>query len=135
MEDILTDEVLLRYVVVDDNESVYKFINCTLQDYGWIHFEQNFSYLSDAICYLRENNKVDVVFLELELPDLFGFEIFEQLKELPHVVVITENMEKYAESICHHIDKGISAFLDKPIDSELLIKLMENFKNKKLKSV
>ncbi|MBO6051534.1 MAG: response regulator [Bacteroidales bacterium] len=135
MEDILTDEVLLRYVVVDDNESVYKFINCTLQDYGWIHFEQNFSYLSDAICYLRENNKVDVVFLELELPDLFGFEIFEQLKELPHVVVITENRKKYAESICHHIDKGISAFLDKPIDSELLIKLMENFKNKKLKSV
>ena len=135
MEDILTDEVLLRYVVVDDNESVYKFINCTLQDYGWIHFEQNFSYLSDAICYLRENNKVDVVFLELELPDLFGFEIFEQLKELPHVVVITENMKKYAESICHHIDKGISAFLDKPIDSELLIKLMENFRNKKLKSV
>lgn len=134
MEDILTDEVLLRYVVVDDNESVYKFINCTLQDYGWIHFEQNFSYLSDAICYLKEN-KVDVVFLEFVLPDLIGLEIFEQLKELPHVVMITENMKKYAESICHHIDKGISAFLDKPINSELLIKLMENFRNKKLKSV
>ena len=98
MEDILTDEVLLRYVVVDDNESVYKFINCTLQDYGWIHFEQNFSYLSDAICYLKKN-KVDVVFLEFLLPDLLGFDIFEQLKELPYVVMITENMEKYAESI------------------------------------
>lgn len=134
MEDILTDEVLLRYVVVDDNESVYKFINCTLQDYGWIHFEQNFSYLSDAICYLRKN-KVDVVFLEFVLPDLIGLEIFEQLEELPYVVITTANMNKFAESICHHIDRGISAFLDKPIDSELLIKLMENFRNKKLKSV
>ena len=134
MEDILADEVLLRYVVVDDNESVYKFINCTLKDYGWIHFEQNFSYLSDAICYLKKN-KVDVVFLEFVLPDLLGLEIFEQLKELPYVVVITAYMKKFAESICHHIDKGISAFLDKPIDSELLIKLMENFRDKKLKSV
>ena len=134
MEDILTDEVLLRYVVVDDNESVYKFINCTLQDYGWIHFEQNFSYLSDAICYLKAN-KVDVMFLEFVLPDLLGFDVFELLKELPHVVVITENMKKYAESICHNIDKGISAFLDKPIDSELLVKLMEDFRTKKLKSV
>ena len=134
MEDILADEVLLRYVVVDDNESVYKFINCTLKDYGWIHFEQNFSYLSDAICYLK-NNKVDVVFLEFVLPDLMGFEIFEQLKELPNVVVTTGYIKKYAECICHHIDKGISAFLDKPIDSELLIKLMENFRDKKLKSI
>ena len=134
MEDILTDEVLLRYVVVDDNESVYKFINCTLKDYGWIHFEQNFSYLSDAICYLRKN-KVDVVFLEFVLPDLIGLEIFEQLEELPYVVITTANMNKFAESICHHIDRGISAFLDKPIDSELLIKLMENFRDKKLKSV
>ena len=134
MEDILTDEVLLRYVVVDDNESVYKFINCTLQDYGWIQFERNFSYLSDAVCYLKKN-KVDVVFLEFVLPDLLGLEIFEQLKELPYVVMITADGKKFAESICHHIDKGISAFLDKPIDSELLIKLMENFRNKKLKSV
>lgn len=134
MEDILTDEVLLRYVVVDDNESVYKFINCTLQDYGWIHFERNFSCLSDAICFLK-NNRVDVVFLEFVLPDLMGLEIFEQLKELPYVVMLTGCMKKYAESICHHIDKGISAFLDKPIDSELLVKLMENFRRKKLKSV
>ena len=134
MEDILTDEVLLRYVVVDDNESVYKFINCTLQDYGWIHFERNFSYLSDAICYLKEH-KVDVIFLEWILPDLFGTEIFNQLKELPYVVMTTACMRKFAESICHHIDKGISAFLDKPIDSELLIKLMEDFRNRKLKSV
>ena len=134
MEDILTDEVLLRYVVVDDNESVYKFINCTLQDYGWIHFERNFSYLSDAICYLKDN-KVDVIFLECVLPDLFGIEIFNQLKELPYVVMTTAYMKKFAESICHHIDKGISAFLDKPIDSELLIKLMEDLRTKKLKSV
>ena len=134
MEDILADEVLLRYVGVDDNYSVYKFINCTLQDYGWIHFEQNFSCLSDAICYLKKN-KVDVVFLEVVLPDLLGLDIFEQLKELPYVVVITADGKRFAESICHHIDRGISAFLDKPIDSELLIKLMENFRDKKLKSV
>ena len=134
MEDILADEVLLRFVVVDDNESVYKFINCTLKDYGWIHFEQNFSCLSDAICYLKKN-KVDVVFLEVVLPDLLGLDIFEQLKELPYVVVITADGKRFAESICHHIDRGISAFLDKPIDSELLIKLMENFRDKKLKSV
>lgn len=134
MKDILTDEVLLRYVVVDDNESVYKFINCTLQDYGWIHFEQNFSCLSDAICFLKKN-RVDVVFLEFVLPDLMGLEIFEQLNDLPYIVMLTGCMKKYAESICHHIDKGISAFLDKPIDSELLVKLMENFRRKKLKSV
>lgn len=103
-------------------------------NYGWIHFERNFSYLSDAICYLKEH-RVDVVFLEFVLPDLIGLEIFEQVKELPYVVVITAYMKEFAESICHHIDKGISAFLDKPIDSELLIKLMEDFRDKKLKSV
>ncbi|MEO1288231.1 MAG: response regulator [Chloroflexota bacterium] len=67
-----------------------------------------------------------VVLLDLNLPDIHGVDILkvirQQSDDIPVVVLTTSNLEEEQEA-CHNL--GISAFLEKPFNSDMLLSLME----------
>lgn len=118
------------YVIVDDNPFISKMIQKILLEYEWLTFDRSFEYLADAICYLR-NCQADILFLDLDLPDMDGLEILNQVQELPYTIVVTGFMDKFSKSICYNINNGIEAFIEKPINPDLLLKIMVDFRKKK----
>ncbi len=88
---------------------------------------------SEAITLLN-NNYFDLVILDLELPDMYGYEIIDSAKEnnrFLSAIVLTGNGS--LETAIQALRKGVYDYLKKPIDSELLLRTIEKaIKHKQL---
>lgn len=119
MKDIYT------YIIVDDNPTTHSIIQNILKDCDWLICIRSFTCLSDAICYMKEV-KIDFLFLDLELPDMNGLEIFDLADDVPPIILVTGYMDQFSKNICSKIHKGITACIEKPVDPAELKNLMTN---------
>ena len=80
---------------------------------------------NDAVEKVKDNF-YDIIFLDVRLPDMTGFETFERMKKIdPQATVIM--MTGYAEEelIQSAVGAGAYAYLYKPFDMETVITLVE----------
>lgn len=80
---------------------------------------QKFSDINSASIYLKRNLSPDIIFLDLELPGVNGFQFLEMENAVYSQIIITSAYEKYAiKTFKFHV----ADFLLKPInESELVI--------------
>jgi putative two-component system response regulator len=90
---------ILHILIVEDNQADVDLIRETLPDTGLVSFRiESVSRLSDAFARLS-NEGVDLVLLDLGLPDSQGLETFHKLSEAtPHlpVIILTGNDDQEA---------------------------------------
>jgi two-component system LytT family response regulator len=65
-----------------------------------------------------EKNKPDLVFLDIEMPGMNGFEMLEQFTEIPFAIIFTTGYDQYAIKAIHF---SALDYLLKPIDPNELI--------------
>lgn len=94
---------------------------------------QTVSSASDAINYLN-NNKADVILLDIEMPNISGFEFLKDIREIPSymdapIIIVSGNS---GEDFLNKA-KNSSAFdvLTKPVKKEVLIDTIERSMAKK----
>jgi len=95
-------------LLVEDDEIFVAFLKRNLSFYSTLHLVSVAGSVSEAV-YFAQNNHIDVVFLDIQLPDGNGFDIIPHLHGKPAVVVIT-NHESYAFTAFEH---GVLDFLKK----------------------
>lgn len=76
-----------------------------------------------------EKIKPDLVFLDIEMPIMNGFEMLEQLKQIPFSVIFTTSYDQYAIKA---IRFSALDYLLKPIDPKELINAVQKIQGKKL---
>ncbi len=72
---------------------------------------------SDAISYLHTNN-IDLIFLDINMPELSGIEFLKTLLNPPHVIITTA----YSEYALEGYEYSVCDYLLKPIRYERFIK-------------
>jgi DNA-binding LytR/AlgR family response regulator len=84
----------------------------------------------DAIHFLNENT-VDLIFTDVNMPQMTGIELIQSLRKKPHIIFITANAE-YAVS---GFDLDITDFLVKPVTYDRFVKavnkVMDRIENSK----
>ena len=75
-----------------------------------------------------ERLKPDLVFLDIEMPAMNGFELLEQFKQIPFAVIFTTSYDQYAIKAFRF---SALDYLLKPIDREELQKAVQKVLNKK----
>ena len=100
-----------KSIVVDDDPISQKIVSKCIQRSGI--FEEPIL-LNDALG-LKEillKEKVDVIFLDIELPELSGLDFIKAFEDLPTIVLMS-NMKKYAVDA---FEFEVLDFLPKPIE-------------------
>jgi DNA-binding LytR/AlgR family response regulator len=126
---------MLNCVIVDDQQAAIDIIKDHLQQIPEITLLKTFD---DSIAALKflENNKVEVVFLDVQMPHMNGIEIIEVLKEkyqndLP-AFILTTGHAQYAVSSYEY---RVTDYLLKPIFfkrfKKAVEKVIENYNKKK----
>lgn len=82
----------------------------------------------DAINLLKKSDQnVDLIFLDIEMPEMDGIEFLKSLKSLPQVI-ITSSRDKYA---LQAFDFDVTDYLLKPISYSRFIQAVERALNRK----
>ena len=122
-------------LIIDDEEIVRNIVKdmLTNSDNNVISFSNGI----DAIQYYKDNyNKVDLVLLDIIMPELSGKEVFYNLKKInKNVNVIIFSGYTMDNSIQELLDKGVKDFIHKPVNKKILLKkisqILGNNENKK----
>ena len=76
-----------------------------------------------------EKSKPDVVFLDIEMPIMNGFEMLEHFKKIPFAVIFTTSYDQYAIKA---IRFSALDYLLKPIDEEELVNAIDKISSQKV---
>jgi DNA-binding LytR/AlgR family response regulator len=107
---------MITCIIVDDQKEAIGVIQDHLKKFPEIKTINFFTDSLEALVFLEKNQKIDLVFLDIEMPNLNGLDFIESLrqkygKQIPKFI-FTTGYHKYALS---GYEKGVVDFLIKPI--------------------
>ena len=108
----------IKILVVDDQVAVTAMIRFLLARAGC---ETQGALDAEKALRLAQTQVFDLITLDLEMPDLGGFLLFQKLRQIPHleetpVVFVSGNAT--IENQQHALDLGAADFIEKPFDTQ-----------------
>lgn len=107
-----------KVLIVEDDVSILMGLKFCLEQEGFV--VETASLGKDAL--EKVKNGFDLVLLDLNLPDMNGFQVLEEMKDIP-VIFLTANDEEV--SIVQGLDMGAEDYITKPFRTRELISRMK----------
>jgi len=122
----------LKCVIVEDEIMARKSLIKLCEKVDRLQLVQAFENADDALKALNEN-QIDLIFLDIELPGISGIEMLEKMSVIPQVIFTTGNKEYAYEAF----EYDVTDFLKKPITEIRFHKAVEKsiFKQEQLDAV
>ena len=114
-----------KVLIVDDDVRNIFSLTSVLEDHGMdVRFTENGK---DAIAALEEDPNVDVVLMDVMMPEMDGYETMKAIREKPEfkslpIIALTAKAMKGDREKC--IAAGASDYIMKPVDTDQLISLL-----------
>lgn len=115
----------MNCIIIDDEATARMIIRKLCSEVSDISVVEEFSNAIQAIKYLNQN-KVDLIFLDIQMPDFTGFDFIQTLKSPPRIIVTTSDKNFAIEAFEYDC---IVDFLVKPIELPRFIKAVDKAKN------
>jgi DNA-binding LytR/AlgR family response regulator len=109
---------MLKCIIIDDEKLARVIIEQYCSKLDHIEVINQFDNALDSIQYLN-NNKVDLVFLDIHMPELNGFDFIDSLNNPPNIILTTSDSELALNAFEY---KCIVDYLVKPIKLPIFIK-------------
>ena len=113
--------------IIDDDELARVIIEKYCSKLDYLNIQSTFDNALDAIDFIN-NNKVDLVFLDIHMPELSGFDFIDSLNNPPKIVLTTSD-ENFALNAFEY--KCIIDYLVKPVKFPRFIKAVTKLDVKK----
>ena len=119
---------MINAILIDDEVHCLDTLNMLLSDYcpEVQVMEQCVSAKKGIIAI--DKYKPTLVFLDIEMPSMNGFEMLEQFKEIPFTVVFTTSYDQYAIKAIHF---SALDYLLKPVDPKELVAAVHKVQSQK----
>lgn len=110
---------MMNILLIEDNLSIIKGIKYNLeQNNSQVVAKTN---ISDSINYLNSNNKIDLIILDVTLPDGNGFNLYENnIKDLniPTIILTAVDDE---DNVVKGLELGVNEYITKPFSMKELL--------------
>ncbi|XOV90851.1 MAG: LytR/AlgR family response regulator transcription factor [Bacteroidota bacterium] len=113
----------MKYIIVDDDEMARASLASMCEKIAEIDLVGIFDNGLSALECLK-NNAVDLIFLDIQMPDLSGIDLVKTFDNLPQIIFTTSHSEYALEAFEHQV----TDFLVKPVEFPRLMKAVERAK-------
>jgi DNA-binding LytR/AlgR family response regulator len=111
---------MIRVIAVDDESLALDIIEMYCKSVEFLSYDRGFTRTSDALQYL-ENNPVDLLLLDINMPSISGIDFFRSLQHKPMLIFTTS----YSEYALESYDLGAVDYLLKPFTLERFEKAVQ----------
>lgn len=106
---------MLRAIIVDDEDKAIKSLSWELSNFNdEVTVVDTFSNPEKALLFIKDN-KIDCLFLDIEMPTMDGFQFIEKLPRKDFAIIITTAYNEYAVEA---LKKEAIDYLLKPVDTD-----------------
>jgi two-component system, chemotaxis family, chemotaxis protein CheY len=109
-----------KILVVDDSKLMHKMYEVMLRQYPLVFASDG----RQALSRLEEHQEVDLVLLDINMPNMNGLELLEQLRaqgSLDRLAVVIISTEGREEDTARGLEAGARAYVKKPFHSEEIL--------------
>lgn len=107
-------------IIVDDDEMSRVSLEMLIEKIEDLDVIEKFESGLDAMNWLKSGD-IDLVFLDIEMPDLTGMDLVKSVDDLPQIIFTTGHTEYALEAFEHQV----TDFVPKPIQLPRLLKAVE----------
>jgi DNA-binding LytR/AlgR family response regulator len=118
----------MNCIVIDDEEMARAIIGQMIENTAQLKLVQEFSNAMQAIKYLNQH-QVDLIFLDIHMPDFTGFDFIQTIKNPPKVILVTSDKNFAIEAFEYEC---IVDYLVKPITEDRFLKAVQKANTKQL---
>ena len=111
----------MNCIIIDDEETARVILKKLIANNSKLNYPTEFSNAIQAIKYLNQN-KVDLIFLDIHMPDFTGFDLLQTLKNPPLIVLTTSDRNFAIEAFEYNC---VVDYLAKPILQERFDKAVD----------
>ncbi len=112
--------MMLRCLIVDDEPPAHKVLENYIGKMDSLQLAGNCYSAAEAINFLNRKS-VDILFLDIEMPDLSGLQMLKAIKDPPAVILTTA----YSQFALESYELGVVDYLLKPIRFERFVKSVQ----------
>lgn len=107
-----------KILLIEDEEAIRIGLKYCLEQEKFVVYESENG--SKSLEILKENNNIDLILLDINLPDINGFDLFEQIKKynIPTIFLTANDLEV---SVVKGLDMGAYDYITKPFKTRELI--------------
>ena len=116
----------MNCIIIDDEATSRTIIGELCSSYKNLNVVEVFSNAIEAIKYLNQN-KTDLIFLDIHMPDFNGFDFIRTLKDPPYIILTTADAEFAIQAFEYDC---IVDYIVKPIKPERFKKSIQKVEGK-----
>ena len=103
----------MNCLIIDDDKLSRTLLEKFVERTDYIDQYYSFPGAIEAINFIRnEENEIDLIFLDIEMPDMNGVEFMQSLGDHPVQIIVVSSKEKYALDA---IEYNVTDYLLKPV--------------------
>ena len=107
-------------IIVEDIQIAADFLKKFCEKSGLVEVKGHFLNVTDALDYL-DQDKVDLIFLDVEMPGATGFDLMDRLTYSPKIILTTTKTEYAFDAFQYNV----SDYLKKPISYKRFLESMQ----------
>lgn len=108
-------------IIIDDDKLSRKILEEFISKTEGLQLKRSFADPVEAINYLRTEEDVHLIFLDIEMPDMNGIEFLNSMKSQPQIIIFSSK-EKYA---LNAFEYDVTDYLLKPVAYSRFIKAVD----------
>lgn len=116
----------MRTIIIDDERLSRKELNSLLKQFPEIDVIAECSNADDGVKLINEHNP-DLIFLDIQMPGKTGFDMLEELENVPHVIFVTA----YDEFALKAFEVSAMDYLLKPVEEDRLAEAIKKVQGSK----
>ncbi len=116
----------MNCIIIDDDPVSRKHMNNLCNKVDYLTVVGEYSNPTEALAILSQSNDIDLIFLDIHMPEINGLDFFKSTDNPPKVIFTTGDQSKAVEAF----EVNATDYLVKPIEFPRFLKAIERVKPK-----
>ncbi|MGZ3864299.1 MAG: LytR/AlgR family response regulator transcription factor [Bacteroidia bacterium] len=111
----------MNVIIVDDDPISRELLKICVDRTENLKLVGSFDGIRDAMSALQEDKSIDLILLDIEMPEISGVEFLNTFKEAPHVIVISSKKDYAADAF----NNDVIDYIVKPVNYDRFLRAVK----------
>jgi len=115
----------MNVIIVDDDSVSRELLKICVERTDFLHLSAVCSSATEAMKVLKEEKNIDLILLDIEMPEISGMDFISTFKDIPQVIVVSGKKDYAADAF----DNNVTDYIGKPVNYERFLKAVTKDQN------